>query len=145
MKIERQLAPIKCYGGKRSKNDIVYIVLQDIDNKPLTHYRIIEGQAIQKIPDDYVSDAVNGPRFSRNGYLHGICTKYNSISIGIPDHMTEDDVQTCLHLIMTIKQRYKVHNDCIIRKTDVTGEINPESLFDNDRWKADIKDKLIEI
>ena len=59
--------------------------------------------------------------------------------------MTEDDVQTCLHLIMTIKQRYKVHNDCIIRKTDVTGEINPESLFDNDRWKADIKDKLIEI
>lgn len=145
MKIDKQLAPLKYYGDRRSKDDIIYIVVQSIDNRPITHYQVVNGIAIQKIPDDYLSDAVNGPRMCSFGYLHGICTKYNSITIGISDRLSEDDLQTCRHLIMTIKQRYKIHDDCIIRQRDVTGEANPEIWFDDDRWKADIKDKLIEL
>ena len=145
MKIEKQFTPMKYYGDKRNKNDIIYIVVQTIENRPITHYQIVDGKVIQKIPDDYTSDAINGPRLCKFGYLHGICTKYNCISIGISDHLSEDDIQMCLHLIMTMKQRYRIKNECIVRQVDVTGEANPEIWYDNDKWKADIKDKLIEI
>ena len=46
---------------------------------------------------------------------------------------------------MTIKQRYKVNKDNIIRQKDVTGEIDPAEWHDNDKWNKDIKNKLIDI
>lgn len=145
MKIEKKIAPPKYYGDKRTEDDIIYIVLQTIDNGVVTHYRVADGKAIQIIPDDYMSDAVNGPRFNKMGYLHGICNKYNCISIGVKDYMSEEDVKTCISLIMTIKQRYKINNDCVIRQMDVTGESNPSIWHDTEKWIKDIKGKLIEL
>lgn len=145
MKIEKKIAPPKYYGDKRSLEDIIYIVVQTINNGTVTHYHINNGQAFQIIPDNYMSDAVNGPRFHKRGYLHGICNKYNCISIGITENMSEEDIKTCINLIMTIKQRYKINNDCVIRQMDVTGETNPIIWHDNEKWIKDIKNNLIEL
>lgn len=145
MKIEKRLANKKHYGDKRSTQDIKYIVLQTIGNNATPHYYISDNEAIQIIPDDFMSDAVNGAKVTKRGILHGICTKYNSIAIGVPCKMSDDVKQTCLNLIMTIKQRYKIENNDIVRQTDVTGSVNPEVWHDNNKWLNDIKNKLIDI
>lgn len=145
MKIEKKLVSPKYFGDKRPVDDIKYIVIQETGNKATPHYHIMDGEAIQAVPDEYLSDSVNGPKLCFYGYLHGICNKYNSISIGVPSKMSQEDKQTCLNLIMTIKQRYKIKDDNIIRQMDVTGEINPEEWHDNEKWNKDIKNKLIEV
>lgn len=73
-----------------------------------------------------------------------ICTKYNSVSIGLSDTLSEQDIETCLRLIMTLKQRYDVENDNIVRQMDITGEHNPKTWHDMNKWKKNIKDKLID-
>ena len=144
MKIEQQLIGKKRYGEKRLLDDIIYIVVKTIDNNATTHYHIIKGEAIQKIPDEHNSNAINGVKANKYGYLHGICTKYNSLSIGVPYRMSLDDKQACYNLIMTLKQRYKIKNENIVRQFDVTGDINPEEWHDAGHWDKDIKNKLIE-
>lgn len=145
MKIEKKLANPKYYGDKRSTSDIKYIVIQTIGNKATPHYYIKESEATQIIPDDYMSDAVNGVRVTKLGKLHGICTKYNSILVGIPQKLSDTDKETCLKLIMTLKQRYKINNDDIVRQTDVTGAKDPAEWYDIIKWKSDIKSKLIDV
>lgn len=144
MKIEKRIADAKHYGDKRSTKDIKYIVIQNITNKPVSHYNIVDGEAIQFIPDDHMGNSVSGPKLSKWGYLHGICTKYNSISIGVPYKLSDSDRQMCLNLVMTIKQRYKIKNDDIIRQMDVTGEMDPDVWHESDSWNKDIKNKLID-
>lgn len=145
MRIEKKFAHCKCYGDKRDINDIDYLVIKSIDNKPITHYHVVNGTAIQLIPDENISDSVNGPRLCAKGYLHGICTRYNSISIGVSDKLSENDIQTLIKLVMTLRQRYKVKSDNVIRQKDITGECCPEIWYEDDTWKQDIKDKLIEV
>lgn len=145
MKIEKKIADIRHYGDRRKIGDITYIVIQTIGNKPSPHYHIVDGGAVQIVPDSYMSNSVNGARVNKRGYLHGICTQYNSISIGVPEEMSDDDKQTCLNLIMTLKQRYKVKNDNIVRQMNVTGENDPAEWRDEEKWKNDIKNKLIDI
>lgn len=145
MKIEKKYADSKYYGSKRTLKDIMYIVVQDIKNGKTPHYHIINNTAIQIIPDYYMSNSINGGRFNKNGYLHGICTEYNSVSIGVPEKMSEEDKQLCLNLVMTLKQRYKIIDDRIVRQMDITGEINPAEWHNNDKWVKDIKNKLIDI
>lgn len=144
MKIERRIADDKKLGEKRDKSEIKYIVIQTITNKPISHYHVVNGEAIQFIPDGNTSDSVNGGRLSSRGVLHGICTKYNSVSIGLSDNLTAEDLQTCIKLIMTIKQRYNINNENVIRQMDITGEPNPERWFNDDRWNKEIKYNLIE-
>ncbi len=145
MKIEKKLANPKYFDGERPKEDIKYIVIQNIDNIAMPHYHLSDGKVIQVIPDDKMTDAVSGPKLTRFGVLHGICSKYNSISIGVPYKMSAEDKQMCLNLIMTIKQRYKIKNDNVIRQMDVTGVENPMIWKDKEKWISDIKNKLIDI
>lgn len=145
MKIEKKLANPKYFDGERPKEDIKYIVIQNIDNIAMPHYHLSDGMVIQVIPDDKMTDAVSGPKLTRFGVLHGICSKYNSISIGVPYKMSVEDKQTCINLIMTIKQRYKIDNDNVIRQMDVTGVENPIIWKDKEKWISDIKNKLIDI
>ena len=145
MKIEKRIADAKMFGDRRDKSDIKYIVIQTIENRPIPHYIIADGEAIQFVPDGNMSNAVNGSRLSSKGILHGICTKYNTISIGLPYKLTTEDIQTCIKLIMTIKQRYNVNNDNVIRQMDITGEPNPERWVNNDKWNKEVKNNLIEV
>lgn len=144
MKIEKRLISYKNIKEKRTKDEIKYIVVQTIEENKLSHYRIVNGKAIQFIPDTGLSDSVNGARLSFLGHLHGICTKYNSISIGITDNISNDDIQTCYNLIMTLKQRYNIDKKNIVRQLDVTGVSNPEIWQDNNAWEKDIISKLID-
>lgn len=59
--------------------------------------------------------------------------------------MSKDDEETCIRLIMTLKQRYDIKNDNIVRKMDITGELNPMKWHDNEKWNKDIKGRLIDI
>lgn len=145
MKIEKKIAHCKHYGDKRNLEDIHYIVVKSIDDKPITHYHVVGGDAIQLIPDNYISTSVNGARMCTKGYLHGICTQYNSISIGVTDKLSSGDLQTLVNLIMTLRQRYKIDSNNVIRQKDITGECNPEIFYDDNLWKKDIKDMLIEL
>ena len=144
MKIEKRIASPEHYSDKR-RDKIIYIVVQEINNKCTPHYHITDGKAIQIVPDDYMSNSVNGGRLNHHGTLHGICTKYNSISIGVNDIMTDDDIVTCLKLVMTLKQRYKVDKNNIIRQMDITGEASPSIWYDYDKWASDIIKNLIDI
>lgn len=145
MRIDRAYINSTLYDEKRNVSDIEFIVIQDIGNKHSAHYIVLDGKAIQKIPDEYTSLVVNGGKLNKCGYLHGICTKYNSLSISVPGKMSSEDLDVCIKVIMTLKQRYNISNDNIIRQMDVTGACNPEEWQNKDRWETDIKDKLIEI
>ena len=145
MRIASQLVEPQYYGENRNVEDIKYIVIQTIGNKAVPHYYIQDGIAIQKVPDEYTSDAVSGGRVNKYGYLHGVCTKYNSISIGLPEEISLENKTICVNLIMTIKQRYNIANNDIVRQMDVTGACDPECWFNDTYWNKDIKDRLIEI
>ena len=136
MKIDTKVNKSKDYGRQRNVTDIKYIVVQSIDNGPSTHYHVVKERVIQMIPDKCMSDSVNGARLNRHGIYHGICTKYNSLSIGI----SEDD-GLCVHLILTLMQRYNIAPDNVIRKKDITGEASPEIWTTDDKWDK-IKKKL---
>lgn len=59
--------------------------------------------------------------------------------------LTEEDIQTCLNLVMTLKQRYKINNNDVVRQKDITGEVDPVKWYDDNCWNNDIKNKLIDI
>lgn len=145
MKIERKITNKRYSREKRAKEDIKYIVVQSIEDGKLSHYRIINGKAIQFIPDIEISDSVNGARLTTFGYLHGICNQYNSISIGLADDLSSEDIQICFNLIMTLKQRYRIDKGNIVRQKDVTGMVNPKIWWTDQDWENDIKSKLIDI
>ena len=141
MKIERKYADTKLR-EKRDINDIKYIVIQSFNNKDTSHYHISDGKVMQILPDAYISNSVNGGKLSDLGRYHGICTKYNSVSISINNHPNEEDIDLCRHLIMTLIYRHKVIKDNIIRQTDITGEVSPEIWFDKDKWDSDVIEKI---
>lgn len=134
MVIDKKFTEPKNYGDKRNKNDIEYIVIQEFSDKPTAHYHIVNEQVLQLIPDDFISNAVNGGKCCNLGIYHGICTKYNCISICIVENPNENDLELLSHLIMTIKRRYKISDDNILRQSDVTGEPNPQMFLDNRKW-----------
>ena len=144
MRIESRFTNSQNYDGIRPE-DIKYIVIQNIDNKFSPHYHIKDGKAIQIIPDNNMSDSVNGGKLNICGTLHGICTKYNSISIGVCDNLSKDDKKTCINLIMTLKQRYKVEKNNIIRKKDITGALEPTEWYNDKNWIEEVVKQIVEL
>lgn len=145
MVIEQKITNPYNYSDKRSTRDIVYIVVQEISNKPTGHYHVKNGNAIQVIPDEFMSDSVNGGKLNQMGRLHGICTKYNSITICVSDNPSKKDIEIIPHLIMTLMRRYKIKDENVIRQKDVTGEYNPIVWASDERWDKDIKNKLADM
>lgn len=144
MRIEDRLTNPENYGGVRLEN-IKYIVIQNIGNKFSPHYHIKDGKAIQIIPDVNMSNSVNGGKLNDCGVLHGVCTKYNSISIGVCDNLSKDDKKTCINLIMTLKQRYKVEKNNIIRKKDITGALEPIEWYNDKNWIEEVVKQIVEL
>lgn len=142
MKIAKKYVSPKHYGDKRSTGEIKYIVIQSLCNKPCSHYVVRNDESVQLIPDDRISLAVKGPRMTKEGVYHGVSNVYNSLSVCIPENPTSEELDLCRHLVMTLKQRYKIDNDNIIRLKDITGENNPEYFADNDRWHKCFCEKI---
>lgn len=144
MRIESRLTDPKNYDGVRPEC-IKYIVIQNVGNKYSPHYHIKDGKAVQIIPDANMSNSVNGGKLNACGVLHGICTKYNSISIGVCDNLSEEDKKVCVNLVMTLKQRYKVNKKNIIRKKDITGVLEPTEWHNDKNWIEDVVEQIVEI
>lgn len=142
MKIEKKITDACNYGDKRNTGDIKYVVLLDLGERPTPHYHVCGDKVYQIVPDNMMSATVNGARLSKDGVYHGICTKYNSVSIGINNNLSDKDSELCLHLIMTLLQRYDLRPDDVIRLKDITGEISPEIWEDNNKWTDDVINKL---
>ena len=131
MKIESK---IKDTGKYEKRNDKVeYIVIQGFRDKT-THYQVSKGKVYQMIPDTLLSESVNGAKLNKYGIFHGICTKYNSISISLDDMPKKDDIELCKHLIITLMKRYDI--DRIIRQLDITGESSPTTWTDDTKWNG---------
>lgn len=145
MIIEKKYTDPKNYGDKRKVEDIEYIVIQEISEKPISHYHVINEKVVQLIPDDFISNSVNGPRCCYLGIYHGICTKYNSITICIADTPNKCDMELLSHLIMTLKRRYKISENKIIRQSEVTGEPNPQIFLDNELWRKKVIQRIQEM
>lgn len=145
MIIESKISDSKNYGEVRETKDIEYIVVQSFSDRPTSHYHVINGKIYHIIPDDYISDSVNGPRLTHFGRCHGICTKYNSISINIDNECTNTDIQQLSFLIMSLKRKYKIDVEKIIRQLDITGEADPIVFFDNSKWHEKVLQKIIDM
>lgn len=145
MIIDQKITNPKNYDAERPTSDIVYIVIQSLKNKPTGHYHVANGKAVQVIPDKNISNSVNGGQLNRMGRLHGICTKYNSITICVPEKPSKADLEVIPHLVMTIKRRYKISKENIIRQKDITGELNPMIWVDDDKWQRDIINALADM
>lgn len=144
MRIESRLTNPENYDDVRP-DSIKYIVIQNIGNTYSPHYHIKDGKAIQIIPDVNMSNSVNGGRLNGCGMLHGICTKYNSISIGVCDNLSKDDKKACIDLVMTLKQRYNVEKNNIIRKKDITGVSEPTEWYNDKNWIEEVVKQIIEL
>lgn len=144
MRIEKRITNPKNYDGERPTG-IKYIVIQNIGNRHSPHYHISEGKVIQIIPDGNMSNSVNGGKVNACAKLHGICTKYNSISIGICNDLSEDDKQACIDLIMTLIQRYNIDKNNVVRKKDVTGCLDPTGWCDDNTWTKEIVNCIIDL
>lgn len=144
MRIESRLTIPGNYGGVRPES-IKYIVIQNIGNKFSPHYHIKDGKAVQIIPDANMSNSVNGGKLNDCGVLHGVCTKYNSISIGVCDNLSKEDKNICVNLVMTLKQRYNVKKNNIIRKKDVTGALEPTEWHNDKKWIEEVVKQIIEL
>lgn len=144
MRIESRLTNPENYDDVRP-DSIKYIVVQNIGNTSSPHYHIKDGKAIQIIPDVNMSNSVNGGRLNDCGVLHGICTKYNSISIGVCDNLSKDDKKACIDLVMTLKQRYNVEKNNIIRKKDITGVLEPTEWCNDKNWIEEVVKQIIEL
>ena len=82
MKIVKKFADIKPR-DKRDTKDINYIVIQAFSDQDTSHYHVSDGKIVQILPDNCISNSINGGKVSRFGLYHGICNKYNSVSICI--------------------------------------------------------------
>ena len=144
MRIESRLTNPKNYDGVRPER-IKYIVIQNIGNKFSPHYHVKDGKAVQIIPDSNMSNSVNGGKLSNCGVFHGVCTKYNSISIGVCDNLSKEDKKICLNLVMTLKQRYNIKKNNIIRKKDITGVSEPTEWHIDKNWIEEVVKQIIEL
>lgn len=144
MIIENRPTNPRNYDGIRPEN-IKYIVIQNMGNKFSPHYHIKDGKVVQIIPDVNMSNSVNGGKLNAYGVLHGVCTKYNSISIGVCDNLSEEDKKVCVNLVMTLKQRYNIEKNNIIRKKDVTGILEPKEWHNDKSWIEEVVNKIIEV
>lgn len=144
MRIESRLTNPKNYDDTRPES-IKYIVIQNIGNKFSPHYHIKDGKAVQIVPDANMSNSVNGGKLNGCGVFHGVCTKYNSISIGVCDNLSREDKKVCINLVMTLKQRYNVEKNNIIRKKDVTGVLEPTEWHNDKNWIEEVVKQIIEL
>lgn len=145
MTIEPKYTDPRNYGDVRDIKDIEYIVVQSFSKRPTAHYHIIKGKIYQIIPDEYISESVNGPKLTHFGKYHGICTKYNSISINIDENCSNKDIQLLSYLIMSIKRKYNVKKEKIIRQLEVTGEADPLRFFDSEEWNKKVINRIIDM
>jgi N-acetylmuramoyl-L-alanine amidase CwlA len=163
MKIQTIKAKAISYGGKRSLDSILYIVIHYTANKGDTaenngryfanvnkikagaHFFVDQrGNVVKSVNMSRVAWAVGGSRYPNyiqtgGAKYYGICTNYNSVSIELCDNATKDPSQAqteaVRELIKYIKGKCKNANT-VIRHFDVTGKCCPARMTKSTKWKT---------
>lgn len=153
-RMKTALADKSNYGGKRSTNDIKYIVIhytgndgdsdeangkyfQGTNRKASAHYFIDDDSITQSVPDNYVAWSVGGSRYSNykqtgGAKYYGQAQNVNTLNIELCDFKRDGKVEptekTLDNAVDFIKKKMKEYNIDIvhvIRHFDVTGKSCP--------------------
>lgn len=154
VQIKTNLANNKNYGGKRSTNNIRYLVIHYTANDGDTdesnakffknnvveasaHYFVDDDSITQSVPDDYVAWHCGGKKYAScsttgGGTYYNKCTNSNSISIEICDDVKNGTVypsaktiSNALALAKMLMKKYNIPAANVIRHFDVTGKLCP--------------------
>lgn len=155
------------YGGKRSRNEVKYIVIHYTGTNGDTaencgkyfatgntrsagaHFFIGQnGDIVKSIPMNLVAWAVGGSKYSDcattgGGSKHGIVTNFNSVSIELCDNLrvdpSPDQIKGVIKCIRYIR-RYCPNAKTVVRHFDVTGKHCPARMINNKKWLRFLKD-----
>lgn len=105
-------------------------------NQSSAHYVVDEGDtAYLCVPEDHAAWAVGGNKYPQTSgaSFYGECGNFNSISIEMVSHTTEDDVyyipkktvDNALELTKMLQKKYGIDDDHVIRHYDVNGKPCP--------------------
>jgi len=163
--------PANC-GGKRKKEDILYLVYHYTGNDGDTarsnavyyantvveasaHYFVDDDSVYQSVGDLTVAWAVGGTKWADcaqtgGGKLHGIVTNANSISIEMCDTCRDGTIRAsdrtldnAVALGRLLMERYNIPLEHVVRHFDVTGKHCPAYFMDNAVWGL-FKSQLVE-
>lgn len=150
------------YGAKRSRDNVLYIVIhytagkgdtaeaegryfQGAGRKASAHFFIGQnGTVVKSVPLNYVAWSVGGAKYSDcaktgGGKYYGIITNSNSVSIELCDNYTKDPSEAQIKAVKkTVKyiKKYCKNVKGIYRHFDVTGKYCPLRMMNDKVWKA---------
>lgn len=172
MNIKINLANKNNYGSSRSLDKIKYIVIHYTGNdgdsdesnsryfknnivKASAHYFVDDDSVTQSVPDNYVAWSVGGNKYSDcaktgGGKFYKKCTNTNSISIEICDDVkngvvypSAKTIQNALELTKALMKKYNIPASNVIRHFDVTGKKCPAYWVDDNKWKSEYWNYLV--
>lgn len=168
MKIKTNYAHPKNYGVERGKDRIKYLVYHytandgdsDEANAKYFHDRIVKASAhyfvdndsiTQSVPENMIAFSVGGKKLNSGGYLNGICTNTNSISIELCDSkkngrydFTENTLEQAIELGKAMMDKYNIPIERVVRHYDVTGKICPRPFVEDVGYWITFKGRLID-
>lgn len=146
------------YGGKRSRNDIRYIIIHytgvngdTAENEGNAfknwnrreagaHFFVDQnGNIVKSIAMNLIAWSVGGAKnkYSSGGSMHGIITNANSVSIELCDNLKRDPskeqieaVKKCIKYI----RRFCPNAKSVYRHYDVTGKACPARMVSKEKW-----------
>lgn len=165
--MKTNLANSANYGGKRSANQIKFIVIHFTSNdgdsdenngkyfhnnvvKASAHYFVDSDSVTQSVPDLNVAYAVGGGRHTSGGGTYfGVCTNTNSLSIELCDdnrngviYPSQDTIKNAIKLTKTLMEKYNIDQKHVIRHYDVNGKLCPEYWVSDSKWKKEFWNQL---
>ena len=168
--IKEQLANPNNYGGKRTADQIRYLVIHytgnDGDNaannaayfqrtvvQASAHYFVDDTAIYRSVPELCAAWAVGGKKYADaeqtgGGTMYHIVTNANSISVELCDTVqdgtyqaTEATLENAFALCRELMARYHIPLENVYRHFDVTGKRCPAYFVDPEKW-AEFKRRL---
>lgn len=170
--IKENLANRSNYGGARTADRIVYIVIHytavdgdhDESNanyfrnnvvKASAHYFVDDDSITQSVPDLFIAWSVGGTKWkdcatTGGGKMYGLITNANSISVEMCDtkkdgtiRASEQTMANTAALVKSLMKKYNIDINHIYRHFDVNGKHCPAYLMNDAAWAA-FKERLKE-
>ena len=163
--LKEQLAAAGNYGGSRSAEQILYLVIHYTGNdgdsainnatyfqnnvvKASAHYFVDDTTVYRSVPELKVAWAVGGTLYSDvketgGGSMYGIITNSNSLSVELCDtqkdgsyQASESTLNNAAILCRELMARYEIPVSNVYRHFDVTGKHCPSYFIDETAWQG---------
>ena len=111
------------------------------DREASAHYIVDEGDTVYCcVPPSNAAWAVGD---SGKGWLKGIVTNFNSISVEMVSHSNKDGyyipsktVSNAIELIRQLMSEYKIPISNVVRHYDITGKLCPKPYVEEGKWQG---------